>query len=850
MKFMDPVMVAVDETLRYIQAQQYQQFQEQYYYDYYYESFELHQAALDPDKITDWLPGERELYNTITTSIKEQLTTAADHVGKAKTDALEKTRFWEKVTPELDKVLYKHTSTMEEHIEDIYKAGKKQGFDKLQVKSFFGAADKQALFTLKNYNFDLVKNLSDDLRTQIRREVWTGVARGDTIRQVTNRIKALNLEPIQAGKRLITPEQRARLIARTETMRAVNQGQLLAFQQYGIEYIEIITSGDARVCPYCQSLDGKIYPIRTAKIPPFHPLCYDKDTEVFTNNGWKLFKDVDPDDKILSMNPETHLVEFIPYIQKIEYHHNGEMYHIHNKWFDMKITPDHDVYTERRVDHGKQGRILEPFFVKPWELHSEHLIPRTCEYNLKSPEFIHINGLQFKPKDYALFMAWYLSDGSILHDQEDAKRRAYPIKIAQQDPSGRAILKEGLKRIGESLGLRLAVGKEYFEFYSKELYEYLHPLGGSYEKYIPNELFILSREHLNIFLDNYLLSDGHERVKNNGMVPKSIEKVLFTTSPKLADDLSHIILLAGYYPSFAIHKMKGREVEFRNGTYKINRDMFRISINRTKHATMQNMTIDIVPYEDMVYCLELPKYHTLWVRRKGKTSWGGNCRCTIAAADKPTSEPIDISPNDAVNLVDQVLGSKNVLNDKALKYVNDFQKATIKNKVEYGQIFDSKTGIPGSPKFKGGKNSVNIKTGQSVKNPKTGKWEYTQFEGDAMIHNHPSNGFSVPSGDDFALVMSESRINKSVIVSQNEKWMIKAKGKSSLNTAESVRVQINQIVNNIKNDIKTEMNKGTFKGDISFESLKGTVDKRAGDEIIKIVKEWNKKGIDIEVVRF
>jgi hypothetical protein len=432
-------------------------------------------------------------------------------------------------------------------------------------------------------------------------------------------------------------------------MRAVNQGQLLAFQQYGVEYIEIITSGDKRVCPYCQGLHGKIYPIKSAKIPPFHPLCYDKDTEVFTNNGWKLFKDVE-DDLILSMNPETHQVEFIPYIQKIEYHHKGEMYHIHNKWFDMKITPDHDVYTEKRVDHGKAGRPLEPFFVKPWELHSEHRIPRTCEYNQKSPEFININGLKFRPHDYAFFIAWYLSDGSILHDQEDAKRRAYPIKIAQQDSYGRAILKEGLERIGESLGLRLAVGKEYFEFYSKELYEYLYPLGGSYEKYFPNDLFLLSREHLNIFL-NYLLSDGHERVKNNVMVPKSIEKVLFTTSLRLADDLSYIILLAGYYPSFAIHKMKDQEVEFSNGTYKINHDMFRISINRTKHTTMQNMTMDIVPYDDKVYCLELPKYHTLWVRRKGKTSWGGNCRCTIAAADKPTTEPVDIDFNEAVSLV-------------------------------------------------------------------------------------------------------------------------------------------------------------------------------------------------------
>lgn len=270
---MDPVIVAVDETLRYIQTLQYQQDQEQYYYDHYYGESELHQDILDLDKITDWLPGEKELYNTIITIIKEQLTISADSVDQANTDALERIRFWEKITPELDKVLYKHAPTMEEHIENIYKLGKKHGFSELQVKSFFGVADKQALFTLKNYNFDLIKNLSDDLRTQIRREVWTGVAKGDTIRAITKRIKTLDIKPIQAGNRVISPVQRAKLIARTETMRAVNQGELLAFQQYGITHIEIISSGDERVCKYCKGQHGKIYPLKTAKIPPFHPAC-------------------------------------------------------------------------------------------------------------------------------------------------------------------------------------------------------------------------------------------------------------------------------------------------------------------------------------------------------------------------------------------------------------------------------------------------------------------------------------------------------------------------------------------------------------------------------------------------
>ncbi len=43
---------------------------------------------------------------------------------------------------------------------------------------------------------------------------------------------------------------------------------------------------------------------------------------------------------------------------------------------------------------------------------------------------------------------------------------------------------------------------------------------------------------------------------------------------------------------------------------------------------VQITLIERAPYDGMVYCLDVPPYHTLWVRRNGKTAWGGNCRCT------------------------------------------------------------------------------------------------------------------------------------------------------------------------------------------------------------------------------
>src|SRR3990172_6470630 len=39
--------------------------------------------------------------------------------------------------------------------------------------------------------------------------------------------------------------------------------------------------------------------------------CFDKETEVYTDQGWKLFSDLDKTEKILSLNPKTFNKEFL-----------------------------------------------------------------------------------------------------------------------------------------------------------------------------------------------------------------------------------------------------------------------------------------------------------------------------------------------------------------------------------------------------------------------------------------------------------------------------------------------------------------------------------------------------------
>ena len=423
---------------------------------------------------------------------------------------------------------------------------------------------------------------------------------------------------------------RARTIARTEVARTATASDYVINKERGATHFTV----DCRdtCCPVCRkdyNFGNVEYTIdQVEMLPPRHPNCYDRETKVYTINGWKYFKDLSDDDLLLSMNPKGNELEFIKPIRLIKYKNTDKkLYHIHNRWFDICVTEDHDCFIHQRRDGGSKGRYLEPQFRKPSELTSESKFIRCIDVDRENPKVVNINGLEFEPKDFAFFMAWFISEGSVLHNPETAKQHGYPVKITQEIGENREVLERELQRIFGYLGFRVAIGKSYFEVYSKQLYDYLLPLSYSNEKYIPSEVFTLNKECLNIFLDNYVLGDGHERVSDNELVQNSSERALFTSSPRLRDDLSYLVLLCGYYPSISLHTPKGKVSAHKNGTYVQNNTVFRIAVNKSKHTNYSGCTVDLIEYNDYVYCAELPKWHTLWVMRNGKTSWNGNCRC-------------------------------------------------------------------------------------------------------------------------------------------------------------------------------------------------------------------------------
>lgn len=77
--------------------------------------------------------------------------------------------------------------------------------------------------------------------------------------------------------------------------------------------------------------------------------CFDKDTEILTDNGWKYIKDCDIKRQIFSMEPITHNLDWVSSIYHTKYHYTGKMYHYKTNEIDLMVTSDHNIFCSKNM---------------------------------------------------------------------------------------------------------------------------------------------------------------------------------------------------------------------------------------------------------------------------------------------------------------------------------------------------------------------------------------------------------------------------------------------------------------------------------------------------------------------
>jgi hypothetical protein len=338
--------------------------------------------------------------------------------------------------------------------------------------------------------------------------------------------------------------------------------------------------------------------------------CYDKDTEVMTSTGWKFFKDVLDSDKIFSLNPDTRMPEFVKFKHRIEYKYTGDMVKFYGAKEDILVTPNHKMYAKPNV-YGDYRLISAE------ELASKNFFGfcRHSGWEGVDRENININGVSVNFKDFCEFMGFYLSEGCL--------RRSNGIKIGQargKHPKIYQNIVECLARIFKDK--KICTYPTSVEVYGiKWMHDYLAAFGKVFDKFIPEEIKNSTKENISIFIEAFLLGDGRiHRVPSQYKKDKHhLQRIYYTSAPKLAADLGELIIKLGKFPSYT--QIKSHKTPH----WAVRETLSKNSYFYSKRVNKKSMKISQVPYDDQVYCLELEKNHVMLTRRHGRCTWQGNC---------------------------------------------------------------------------------------------------------------------------------------------------------------------------------------------------------------------------------
>ena len=449
---------------------------------------------------------------------------------------------------------------------------------------------------------------------------------------------------------------RLETIFRTNMQSAYMAGRYKAFMENVDDrpYWQYVAVLDRKTRPAHRALHGKVFryddPFWQTHFPPNGFNCFSDDTEIYTNEGWKLFKELHGKEDILTLNPITKNIEWQKAIRWYEEKYEGIMFHFKAWNFDLMCTPNHNLLVRKswdRHEHRDRLRLIEAINIA-----DSDQFYRTCIWQGESKDaYLEI----FDAQTFAKFMGYWLSEGSISFNN---KENRYVIKISQYNQANKEKIIQDLWKIKDLLW----IGEN--AIYIKpipSIVEYLKNF--KEEKYIPQEIREMNKEHIRNFLDAYLLGDGYvykEKIMESGYVRKKI-RCYTTSNKKIADVLSELILKTGYCPSFSFSERKGKWQQFRNGLYQLKTDLYYIRELRGNYFTFRKKYLNKIWYSGYIYCVEVPKYHVILVRRNNKIVWAGNCRCQVRALSQQDIDERKIVVDTAVGKIkweDQLVSKK------------------------------------------------------------------------------------------------------------------------------------------------------------------------------------------------
>lgn len=340
-------------------------------------------------------------------------------------------------------------------------------------------------------------------------------------------------------------------------------------------------------------------------------ICYDEQTEVMTDSGWKFFKDVNiKTDKFLSMNPENKDIEYIQAIHKIEKHYSGPMYDFHTDKVHITVTPEHKLITEYQ-----------------WEKDVLHFEKAEDIYH-KGNRYFQKNGGNWYGVDtgitpeFAYLLGVYITDGSC----QFRKSRSPRVFLSQKKQNIREKIKTHLKYCK----INYTEHKEGFYISACDSRKF-EPLCNKSERRVPEVIKYATQDVITSFLEGAIDGDGdNTKETKNGMFGS---RRISMSNLKLLEDIQGLLYKVNCSGRIIERNCVGKKVSLKseNRIIETKKITYVLSIsnksnNKVSKTSQQFKNETWVNYDGYVYCVSLPKWHTVLVK-KGFTcpTWQAQC---------------------------------------------------------------------------------------------------------------------------------------------------------------------------------------------------------------------------------
>ncbi|MCW4050352.1 MAG: phage tail tape measure protein [Candidatus Bathyarchaeota archaeon] len=359
--------------------------------------------------------------------------------------------------------------------------------------------------------------------------------------------------------------------------------------------------------------------------------CYDDQTEVLTHKGWLKWSSVTPDDAFATMNPNTGFIEYQKPSRLIRYHHKGKMYHVANRGIDLCVTPNHRMWVKQR-DHDNYCVVTaeevdgKNIRYKAGGLHwngddpSHHILDGFVQN--RGSWIKKVPSLKIDAELWATFLGWYISEGSC-----DYRKGCYRTRITQNS----GIIRDKMRIVLNKLPVTVNEDKNGFIINDEQIWRDVKPLGKTPQKYIPQYALDWSPRLLNILLNTLMEGDG------------DCNECYYTSSKRLADNVTEIVLKLGYAASLVLKTPAGTLANYdkENREIRAKHDQWKVSVRRkllepsyypSDYTSVHGDRLDgskfpnkseWIDYDGEVFCAEVPN-HLLIVRRNGKILVSGN----------------------------------------------------------------------------------------------------------------------------------------------------------------------------------------------------------------------------------